>query len=268
MQVAQIITEQEPLRLDVTGGWAPPPVDLEVRNARELARAFTGHGNIGRMWMRIANHFVTTNNIFGGSLGDDRGEVEGRMQRINREVGAEMSERLTPVRWNTLAARYGMNTDKTRPTWQDIYNHLRPYAEADLPENWTVAGTGSGAGTQVNSTREQSFEIGSWVPTDRVRFENENQLREYMNAWFDEVIANRRPERFGLWLNTRQNPNDPQSTPVRQSWHQWRRIRNETIPAEITANGSVTKERVDSFMYAWLTAADTAFAAFQRRQNQ
>ena len=256
MQVAQIITEQ-----------------TAIRNSRELAAAF-GRGSDGNYeWTRIANYFVTTKNIFGGAgLGDDRGEIDGRMNRFHRSVGADMSERLTPITWNVRAAVYGMNTDKTNPTWQEIYEHLAPHKDYELPERFNVAGSGAGAGQQVNATNELRYEISDWVQTDRERFESRDQLREYVGEFWKLVVTNcangngecKRNLQFAQWVSARENPEDTSSRRITNSYHQFRRIANETLPAIIESEGFVSKQQVDGYLYAWLTAADTSFRDFRR----
>jgi len=261
MQVLQIITEER----------------REVRNARELARAFSDSE-----WRRILNYFVRTKNVFNGSLGDDRGEIEGRMVRFNRLVGSDISERLTTVYWIRNAARYGMNVNINSPSWQQIYDHLYPWREEPEPENYDVAGTGSGTGTGTNNTPEQSFEISNWVE-DEYRppndiFTSEEQIFRYVNRfWYLTVVScgqdgNTECKRnldFALFMAARQDPEGPNNDTnprIAQPFYTMRTIKRETLPALLNQDTPLTKSVVDSYLFAWLTQADSLVAANRRNQ--
>ena len=241
MQVIQIIKEDEVVR---------------VRNSRELARAFDDTADGGYQWTRIANYFAVQRQR---SLGENRGQINGRMSRIHSDVGKDMPEQLTTTTWNLRARSYGMDTPQDRPTWQDIYNHLAPHADYALPEGWEIPGAGQGAGTSSNSTPELDNEVAAWIETERTSWDNADELRsEYLGPWLQHV-QNLRGEDFSTWLAARGSDGNRNNN----NFLFYKNLSRVVFPRIISGDGEISKGAVDQRLYNWLVRADMSFQNYR-----
>jgi hypothetical protein len=226
----------------------------QVRSNGDLAKAFNQEE-----WVRIVNHFVTSENIWGGSLGSDRSIIQGRMSRFNDMLGMNMTPgSQTTSNWVINAARYGIRFDRTNVTWQDIYNKLAPFATAILPPEYNNAGLADVVATNSDSeTLELEFEMATWVNTDKTKWSDMDLLiKDFIKPWYN-TLQTKRPAEWKAWLNQTGNRYLPRL----------RSLPQDRLAPIIEAKDSIAKEEVVRELFAWLQVADYAFENYTRIQN-
>ena len=226
----------------------------QVRSNGDLAKAFNQEE-----WVRIVNHFVTSENIWGGSLGSDRSIIEGRMKRFNDMLGMNMTPgSQTTSNWVINAARYGIRFDRTNITWQDIYNKLAPFATADLPPKYDTPGPFDDLASNSDSeTYELEIEMATWVNTNKTEWSDMASLtKDFIKPWYNTLLT-KRPEKWQSWLNQTGNRYLPRL----------RRLPQDRLAPIIEAKDSIAKEEVVRELFAWLQVADYAFENYTRIQD-
>lgn len=220
-----------------------------VSSNTDLAGAFDDNE-----WTRIVNHFVTDRN---GSLGDNRNAIDTRMDRFHQTLGMRMEPGAkTPSSWNLGATRYNMDLDITRPTWQDIYNHLAPHATSPEPENYRVSGTNDEIARGSISNTPMQNELYNLVDNgNTTTWSDYNTFRDEFATPFYRALVNLKGTEWTNWL---QNDSNRHLTNLTTLF-------SETIRSQIESDGSITKDQAIQRLYHWLTQTDYSFEAFQNR---
>lgn len=246
-----------------------------IRNGRDLANAFSSEE-----WLRIANYFMVrkyqwndTQGLDEHPLGATRNQIRGLMVRINRDVGANQPSH-SPAEWNLKAAKWGMAYGGDQnATWSDIYEHLAPHKDYELPPGWDVEGSLDNLG-EPGQTEESGTEIANWVETDKDSWDNFQELKtEYLRPWFIRLFEERQRE------YPREIELDDGN--IENEWKSWlsnnlsgtemRRMADEgtsRFASIIAEEGSIPKETVDSILFQWLRSADNRWMTYLRTRRQ
>lgn len=223
-----------------------------IRSNLDLANAFNENE-----WMRIVNHFVVANGIWNGTLGSDEQQIQRRMDLFNFSLGKDMEEGAkTPSSWNLAANRYGMSIPKSNVSWQDIYDHLAPYATSEMPENWTVQNI---AATITSGDTIQTGELGeinNWLGDPQVTsWDNWRAVRNGPIRSFTQNMLAARSEEWKTWYNLEGNHQPEQLFTVLSE-----------IRDIVTETGSIERQQIASKLHAWLRSVDIAERNYRRQR--
>lgn len=244
-----------------------------IRNGRDLANAFDSEE-----WLRIANYFMVGKYNWNDSqgldehpLGATQNQIRGLMVRINRDVGANQPSH-SPAEWNLKAAKWGMAYGGDQDvTWSDIYEHLEPHRDYEMPPGYDVEGALDNLGAP-GETDESPTETSNWVDSDRESWDDFQALKtEYLNPWFTRLFQERQREyqrqveledgepanEWLSWLS-----NNLSGTEMRRMGED-----NSRFAEIINEQGSIPRETVDSILYQWLRSMDNRWMAYLRTRR-
>jgi hypothetical protein len=231
-----------------------------VNNSVELRDAFNSE-----QWLRIANYFITDGPAapprWKGSMGENNDQIISLMGRINRQIGKNMVVQTTG-QWNTVAARYGMDyKGGGLLSWNAIYNHLKPWADAPMPENFDVRGSSVDRG-DIDNTRETRNEISNWVNTTTTEWTDYQAAKaEFLKPWALGALHEHRPPEWHDWLGG-------QTEGGNDNIYKDRLVTiGDTIEEHVRDNGSISKDEIVRMLYGWLTSTDLAWENYQENQS-
>ena len=212
-----------------------------IQSSEDLAKAF----NPGQ-WYNIIAHFTSR----GGKPIDN-----SDFARVNKEVGHQMYRVIDPSSWNFKASLYKMSAPQERPTWNDIYNHLKPFADktAAPPTN-----SGEKPRPLALPTKEPFSVFQTWAKGPET-FTDRTELRQYMILLTDAITA-KRDSAWSDFLNS------PSKKTEKSNYVEDFKKMNSDILNSIATKKSITKQTVDSEFYAWLNTVDLGFAEFKKMQ--
>ena len=219
--------------------------ETNLQSSEDLANAF----NPGQ-WYNIIAHFVSR-----GKDPIDR----SKFVTVNKEVGHQMYNVISPVNWNFKASLYKMSAPQERPTWNDIYNHLKPFADikAAPPKD-----TGEKPRPLALPSKEPFAVFQTWAKGPE-NFTDRAELRKYIVSLTDAITAKRDAE----WNDYLNSPN--KKTGKSAYLEDFKQMSMELLNSLATLK-TIPKEDVDSKFYAWLNTVDQGLKQYKqsRPQNQ
>jgi hypothetical protein len=213
--------------------------EKNLQSSEDLANAFKPGE-----WYNIIAHFTSR----GGKPIDN-----SDFARVNKEVGHQMYRVIDPSSWNFKASLYKMSAPQERPTWNDIYNHLKPFADktAAPPTN-----SGEKPRPLALPTKEPFSAFQTWAKGAET-FTDRTELRQYMISLTNAISAKRDPE----WSDFLNSPN--KKTGNLDYIDDFKKM-NKDIHNSLATNKSITKQDVDSEYYAWLNTVDRGLTEFKK----
>jgi hypothetical protein len=158
----------------------------------------------------------------------------------------------TPELWNRKASLYNMSSPELNPTWRDIYNHLKPYADQKAaPAIDDVKARPLDLPTKETFSQFQTWARGPDEFTDR------DTLKKYIIDLGTAIDAKRtvKDNKWRGWIDSpgRDGKPNPQGD-------DFTKIATALLTA--VAQAPVTKKKVDNDFYNWLNTADFAFSEY------
>ena len=146
-----------------------------------------------------------------------------------------------PSQWNKVATRYRfrnhqMATNKSYPSWQDIHDHLKQYAEksVELP-----GVSNSVPQSDITVDRDKVGEWAEWT----------GNLSAYLEAWFKQLEFKRKqPWRDELGARAIDGSEDGGDNKMIQGW--------KIMVKRLKNTRNIEKWQVDAELLAWLQTAD------------
>jgi hypothetical protein len=212
-----------------------------IQSSEDLAKAF----NPGQ-WYNIIAHFTSR----GGKPIDN-----SDFARVNKEVGHQMYRVIDPSSWNFKASLYKMSAPQERPTWNDIYNHLKPFADKTAAP---PTSSGEKPRPLALPTKEPFSVFQTWAKGADT-FTDRTELRKYMISLTDAITA-KRDSAWSDFLNS------PSKKTGKSNYLEDFKKMNSDILNSIATKKSITKQDVDSEFYAWLNTVDLGLAEFKKMQ--
>jgi len=212
-----------------------------IQSSEDLAKAF----NPGQ-WYNIIAHFTSR----GGKPIDN-----SDFARVNKEVGHQMYRVIDPSSWNFKASLYKMSAPQERPTWNDIYNHLKPFADKTAAP---PTSRGEKPRPLALPTKEPFSVFQTWAKGADT-FTDRTELRKYMISLTDAITA-KRDSAWSDFLNS------PSKKTGKSNYLEDFKKMNSDILNSIATKKSITKQDVDSEFYAWLNTVDLGLAEFKKMQ--
>jgi hypothetical protein len=231
MQVIDIITEQE-----------------NINSAQALKSAFTDSEWANILQNALRNQFLRRNTA---------SSRESLLRSLNAEIGKNFSA-ITPSQWAGIAGGYGLRMP-TQPSgvagWQQIYNFLQQYnRRSDLPD---ASGTDPGLEDRPRANTPETFEvISTWVSQPQ-SFQNDSQVKTYLNSWLSKLKQERTSEWWDEFVKNNRN---------NQSFGLYLAATN-SIQGVLDSDETLTKQRIDTELIAMLRLIDNRFATIQNAER-
>jgi hypothetical protein len=215
--------------------------ETNLQSSEDLAKAFKPD-----QWYNIIAQFMSR-----GKDPIDR----STFLRVNKEIGQQMYNVTDPSSWNFKASLYKMSAPQERPTWNDIYNHLKPFADqtAAPPKDDSAKPRPLALPSKEPFNVFQTWAKGAETFTDRA------ELRTYLISLSAAITAKRDPE----WNDFLNSPN--KKTGKSAYLEDFKKM-NADILNSLTTNRSITKQDVDSKFYAWLNTIDQGLKQYKQAQ--
>lgn len=214
-----------------------------INSSSDLAKAFSPG-----QWFNIIAHFAAE----GG-----KPITNSKFDIVNYAIGGKMGNIVSPSEWNRKAVLYKMSTENTNDSWTDIYNHLKPFADKAAPK----ASEEKPKPRPLALPTGETFEVFQTWARGAESFTDRTELRNYIVS-LSKAISVKRGPTFDRFLNAKGSNNS--SNPYYEDFKKM----IEELLGSVSASKPISKNDVDSKIYAWLNTVDYALKNTREQQPQ
>ena len=257
------------------------PTGLKDNSALGLRNSFNNE-----QWSNIVCHFLKTakeqqqasgtiaSSIMSFFIDDDTIN-SGQLMSMHRQVGKDMPTGMSPSQWQSYARLYGMQVPNivSGISWQQIYNHLAPFHDAECGLEVRAPNTRLGTSDDVlldtQETREQFIRLISSAGNNSNLpdpLETVDELLAFWNSGLAAVAAtsnrSRKDSTDRNWEDyvSSSNTNNPLKPEGRRKYN--------SLVAIIDNGETLPKADVIEQLWQFTLAADRIIATYRRTSDQ